>query len=68
MTTSRNIAGQDHQTGADFSRRCFLAGTAVALGMPCFVPASALGRAGRPAASERITVGVIGQGNRAPTT
>ena len=41
MTTSRNTSGPDHQTGADFSRRRFLAGTAVALGVPYFVPASA---------------------------
>ena len=64
MTTSRNNSVPARPTGDDLSRRRFLAGTAVALGVPYFVPASALGRAGRPAASERITVGVIGQGNR----
>jgi predicted dehydrogenase len=34
------------------------------LAVPAFVPAAALGRAGRPAAAERITLGVIGIGPR----
>jgi predicted dehydrogenase len=36
----------------------------MALAAPLFVPAAALGRAGRPAASERIGLGVIGIGPR----
>jgi predicted dehydrogenase len=36
----------------------------VVLAVPWFVPAAALGRAGKPAASERITLGVIGIGPR----
>jgi predicted dehydrogenase len=36
----------------------------VVLAAPWFVPAAALGRAGKPAASERITLGVIGIGPR----
>ena len=32
--------------------------------MPSIIPASALGRAGRPAPSNRITMGVIGTGNQ----
>jgi predicted dehydrogenase len=53
---------------SEATRRQFLhqaaAATAGALGAPLFVRASALGRAGRPAASERIVVGVIGTGGR----
>src|ERR1700689_3934365 len=51
------------------SRRSFLkvtgaAGAAIAF--PTFVPASALGRDGRPAPSERITLGVVGWGMQGP--
>jgi len=47
------------------TRRRFLkaAGTA-ALAAPCVVPASALGRDGREAPSERVSVGCIGVGGR----
>ncbi len=34
------------------------------LAAPAFVPASALGKAGRPAPSERVTMGMIGTGNQ----
>src|SRR5262249_51345565 len=48
------------------TRRQFLRQAAVstALGTPLFVPASALGKSGRPAASKRITLGIIGTGNQ----
>ncbi len=51
------------------SRRSFLkitgaAGAAIAF--PTFIPASALGRDGRPAPSERITMGVVGWGMMGP--
>lgn len=36
----------------------------LAAGFPTIVPASALGRAGRPAPSERITLAMIGTGNQ----
>ena len=49
---------------ADLSRRGFVAGAAAAVALPYFVPGSALGRNGAVAPSERITVGVIGAGNR----
>lgn len=39
-----------------------LLGRAAAMAAPMVIPASALGRAGRPAPSERINVGVIGLG------
>ena len=42
------------------TRRKFLAGTAAAAAAPMIVPASALGRDGTVAPSERITVGCIG--------
>ncbi len=45
------------------SRRQLLKSAAALAAAPCFVPASALGRAGRPAASERIALGFIGVGN-----
>lgn len=56
----------EHITGQP-TRRSWLKGSmaaAGALAMPWVVPASALGRAGRAAASERITLGVIGIGPR----
>ena len=46
------------------SRRQFLQGAAGVLAFPYIVPGSALGKDGATAASERITVGVIGTGNR----
>src|SRR5580658_1524449 len=54
---------------AKLSRRNFLkvtgaAGAAIAF--PTFIPASALGRDGRPAPSERITIGVVGWGMQGP--
>src|SRR5580658_2744581 len=51
------------------SRRRFLAVTGAAgaaFAIPTFIPASALGRDGRPAPSERITVGIVGWGMIAP--
>jgi len=44
------------------TRRHFLR-TAAAVGVPAIIPAAALGRADKPAPSQRITVGVIGTGN-----
>ncbi len=44
------------------SRRQFLGTAAAAIGFPMIIPASALGRTGRPAPSERLTVGLIGYG------
>ena len=53
----------DNLTRREFIRRsAAIASSAVAA--PIFVPASALGRAGRPAASERIVMGCIGVGNQ----
>jgi len=48
------------------SRRRFLATTLGAVAGAQIIPASALGRGAEPAASERITVGCIGLGNRGP--
>ncbi|MES2506309.1 MAG: Gfo/Idh/MocA family oxidoreductase [Verrucomicrobiota bacterium] len=45
-----------------FSRRHFLASSAAAFGFPTIVPSSVFGKSGRPAPSERITVGCIGWG------
>ena len=48
-------------------RRDFVKTTATVAGLatiPSIIPASALGRTGRPAPSDRITMGVIGTGNQ----
>lgn len=46
------------------SRRRFLAGALAALAGPQIVPASVLGRSGQIAPSDRITIGMLGVGNR----
>ena len=48
------------------SRRRFIATTAAAVAAPTIIPASALGADGRPAPSERITMGVVGWGMQGP--
>jgi len=51
----------------EFSRRSFIKGAAaagLAAAFPAIVPASALGRAGRPAPSGRIVMGCIGMGSQ----
>jgi predicted dehydrogenase len=47
-----------------YTRRHFLAGTVMAITSPLVIPASALGRDGSMAPSERITIGMLGVGNR----
>ncbi|MCL2304733.1 MAG: Gfo/Idh/MocA family oxidoreductase, partial [Planctomycetaceae bacterium] len=47
-----------------FSRRRFLAGSLTGLAAPLFVPSAVLGKDGTTPASERITIGVFGVGNR----
>ncbi|NUQ63829.1 MAG: Gfo/Idh/MocA family oxidoreductase [Pirellulales bacterium] len=54
----------NHTQAGRFSRRHFLGGSLVALAAPQFIPASALGRNGPMAPSERITIGMFGVGNR----
>ena len=54
-------------SSASLSRRQFLqrsAAAASALAMPTFIPATALGRGGAVAPSERIVMGAIGNGGR----
>lgn len=53
--------------GNRHSRRRFLAAAVSAVAVPQIISASALGRSNQIAASERITVGCIGHGNRGPT-
>ncbi|MGI8601404.1 MAG: Gfo/Idh/MocA family oxidoreductase [Verrucomicrobiales bacterium] len=50
------------------SRRRFLQSIIAAGAAPVFIPASALGRDGRPAPSERITMGCLGFGTIAHST
>jgi predicted dehydrogenase len=54
------------EANGDLTRRQLLRRSAAgaALAAPWFVPAAALGREGRPAPSERVTLGVIGIGPR----
>jgi len=47
-----------------FTRRRFLKGAAAAVAAPYVLTSTALGAAGRPAASERVTIGLIGCGGR----
>ncbi|HYG36387.1 MAG TPA: Gfo/Idh/MocA family oxidoreductase [Clostridia bacterium] len=49
------------------SRRRFLLATGLALAAPTIIPASALGRNGKTAPSERITMGVVGWGMQGPS-
>ena len=61
----------EKKVGADrgLSRRKFIQGVSAAAGamaIPCLIPASALGRGGTVAPSERIILGGIGLGGRAP--
>jgi len=49
------------------SRRRFLALTSAAVAVPTFIPASALGRGGAVAPSNRITMGVVGWGMQGPS-
>ena len=53
-------------TSQGISRRRFLVSTATVLAAPTFVPASAIGAEERVAASERITLGVVGWGMQGP--
>lgn len=52
-----------HTTRRQFLKHGSMA-SAAALAAPTFVPASALGKEGRPAPSERIAMGAIGAGGR----
>src|SRR5579859_1517373 len=46
------------------SRRRFIAAAGAAIALPTIIPASALGREGRPAPSERVTMGIVGCGGQ----
>jgi predicted dehydrogenase len=48
------------------TRRKFLAAAGAAIAMPTIIPLSALGRDGKTAPSERVTVGVVGWGWQGP--
>jgi len=48
------------------SRRRFIATTSAAIAAPTFIPASALGKDGRPAPSDRIVIGIVGWGMMGP--
>src|ERR1041385_5053836 len=53
-------------SGSGISRRRFLATTGVVIATPGLIRSSALGKAGNVAASERITLGVVGWGMQGP--
>jgi predicted dehydrogenase len=51
---------------AQISRRRFIALSSLAAVAPAIIPASALGQGGKPAPSNRITMGVVGWGMQGP--
>jgi hypothetical protein len=53
-----------NRSSSGFSRRRFLSATGTVLALPVIVPASVMGRADRPAPSERISLGMIGCGSQ----
>ena len=59
-----NIVRADDLQARRVSRRGFLAGAMAAVAAPQILPASALGLEGQLAPSERITIGMLGMGNR----
>jgi len=60
----RSIHGSDFRARRVARRGLLRAAGAAAIGGPWVVAASALGKAGLPAASQRVTVGIIGMGGR----
>jgi predicted dehydrogenase len=52
--------------GSKVTRRHFIATAAAAIAAPTFIPASALGKDGRAAPSERIVIGIVGWGMMGP--
>ena len=61
---SKNNISTQPPAGSSLSRRVFLKRTAMLAVAPCIVPATAFGRGGRVAPSERIIMGGLGIGNR----
>lgn len=59
-----SAAPGDFARASRHSRRRFLAGALAAAAAPQFIPASAMGLNGFMAPSERITIGMLGVGNR----
>ena len=53
---------------ASYGRKFLKGASAAVFGAPLVIPASALGREGDAAPSERITVGAIGLGERCRTS
>ena len=60
----RNDTSGKNDAGMRLSRRRFVAGALAAAVAPAVIPASALGRDNQLAPSERITIGMLGMGNR----
>jgi predicted dehydrogenase len=54
------------EQGTKITRRNFITAAAAAVAIPTFIPLSALGRAGKTAPSDRITLGVVGWGMQGP--
>ena len=59
-----NDSNRRVRTSGRLSRRGFLAGAVAAIATPHIVPAAALGKDGQTAPSDRITIGMLGVGNR----
>lgn len=64
--TACKLTMKKNSSSAKVSRRHFLAATGAAIALPTFIPASALGRGGKVAPSERVTLGVVGWGMQGP--
>ena len=60
----KNDASRGKKARLLLSRRQFVAGAVAAAVAPSIIPASALGKDNQLAPSERITIGMLGVGNR----
>ncbi|GAB5402109.1 MAG: Gfo/Idh/MocA family oxidoreductase [Aureliella sp.] len=61
---SENHSAEDKGAKVNLSRRAAVAGAVGAIALPTIIPASALGRSGHVAPSEKITLGIVGIGPR----
>src|SRR5437867_10223796 len=60
----KDTLSQTHPGAPLLVRRAFLKASALAAAFPTVIPASALGKDGRPPPSERVVMGGIGIGNQ----
>src|ERR1700722_8058856 len=65
--TDDSLIMKNSSFNAPVSRRKFLAAAGTAMALPSFAPLSALGRGGKTAPSERVTLAVVGWGMQGPS-